>query len=153
VNTTYSAKLGDIKRDWLVIDATGMIVGRLASQVANILRGKHKPMYSPNLDCGDNVVIINAEKIKITGKKVTDKVYYRHTGYAGGIKETTPRKILAGAHPQRIVEKAVERMIPSGPLGRQVFKKLHVYAGEVHPHEAQQPKVLDLAARNPKNKR
>lgn len=136
-----------------MIDAEGVILGRLASEVANILRGKNKPMYTPNLDCGDNVVIINAGKVKLTGKKRTDKVYYKHTGYPGGIKETSPDKILSSKYPERVLEKAVERMIPSGPLGRTIYKKLHVYSGAEHPHEAQQPQILDFAARNPKNKR
>lgn len=149
----YTAKLADIKRNWWIIDAEGVVLGRLAVNVANLLRGRHKPMYTPNLDCGDNVVIINAGKVKITGKKSENKIYYKHTGYPGGIKETTPDKILAGKFPERVIEKAVERMIPSGPLGRAVYKKLHVYAGAEHPHTAQTPAVYDVASKNPKNKR
>ena len=151
--TTYSAKLNDIKRKWWIVDAEGLVVGRAATIIANVLRGKNKPMYSPNLDCGDNIVVINAGKVKMTGKKLADKVYYKHTGYPGGIKETTPGKILSGSFPERVLEKAVERMIPGGPLGRKVIKKLHVYTGAEHPHTAQNPEVLNIAAMNPKNKR
>ena len=153
---TYSAKLPDISRDWWVIDAQDVVLGRMASHVAKLLRGKHKPIFSPNLDCGDNVIIINADKVKLTGKKRSDKVYYRHTGFPGGIKSTTPEKLLSAGgneHPTRVVKKAVERMLPKGPMGRAQFKKLKVYAGAEHPHEAQQPQVLDFAAMNPKNKR
>ena len=128
------------------------MVGRLASTVANILRGKHKPSFTPHVDCGDNVIIINAGKVKFTGKKLTDKVYYKHTGYAGGIKETTPAKILEGRFPERVLEKAIERMIPRGPLGRQQMRNLRVFGGAEHPHEAQNPEVLDFASRNRKNK-
>ena len=150
---TYSAKPGDIERKWLVIDADGVVLGRLASFVANRLRGKHKSMFTPHMDCGDNVIIINAEKVKVTGRKLTDKVYYRHTGHPGGIKSVTAGAVLGGAHPERVITKAIERMIPRGPLGRQVLTKLHVYAGADHPHEAQQPEAVDFAALNPKNKR
>ena len=150
---TYSAKPGDIERKWFVIDAEGVVLGRLASIVAMRLRGKHKPMYTPHLDCGDHIVIINADKVQLTGNKLADKTYYRHTGYPGGIRSTTAGKILDGKHPERVVEKAVQRMIPKGPLGRQVLRKLKVYAGAEHPHEAQQPEFLDLAAMNDKNKR
>ena len=150
---TYSAKPADITREWHVIDAEGVVLGRLAAHVAKLLRGKHKPMFTPHMDCGDHVVIINADKVKLTGKKMTDKVYYWHTGYPGGIKSRTPEAILADKHPTRVVEKAIQRMIPKGPLGRQQLRKLRVYAGAEHPHEAQQPKVLDFAAMNPKNKR
>ena len=150
---TYSAKLSDISREWWVIDAQDVVLGRMASHVATLLRGKHKPMYTPHMDCGDHVVIINADKVKLTGKKMTDKVYYRHTGHPGGIKETTPEKIFRGDHPQRVVQKAIERMVPKGPLGRTQLKKLKVYGGSDHPHEAQQPKVLEFASMNPKNKR
>ena len=118
-----------------------------------MLRGKHKPIFSTNLDCGDHIVVVNADKIKIKGKKLTDKKYYWHTGYPGGIKETTPEKLLAGDNPERVVKKAIERMIPKGPMGRQQLTKLKVYAGTEHPHEAQQPKVFDIAAKNEKNKR
>ena len=150
---TYSAKPGDIERKWFVIDAEGVVLGRLASIVAMRLRGKHKPMYTPHIDCGDHVVIINADKVQLTGNKLADKTYYRHTGYPGGIRSTTAGKILDGKHPERVVEKAVQRMIPKGPLGRQVLRKLKVYAGAEHPHEAQQPEFLDVAAMNDKNKR
>ena len=150
---TFSAKPTDIDRKWYVIDADGLVLGRLATVVATRLRGKHKPMYTPHMDCGDNVIIINAEKVAMTGNKRRDKVYYWHTGYPGGIKSRTAGAILSGNHPERVVEKAVERMISRNPLGRQQMRKLHVYAGAEHPHEAQQPEVLDVAAMNPKNKR
>lgn len=150
---TYTAKPEDIKRDWWIIDAEDIVLGRLASQAAIMLRGKHKPIFSTNLDCGDHIVVVNADKIKIKGKKLTDKKYYWHTGYPGGIKETTPEKLLAGDNPERVVKKAIERMIPKGPMGRQQLTKLKVYAGTEHPHEAQQPKVFDIAAKNEKNKR
>jgi len=136
----------------VLIDAEGLVVGRAASIIANILRGKHKPSYTPHVDCGDNVIIINAGKVRFTGKKMTDKVYYKHTGYAGGIKETTPAKILDGRFPERVLEKAIERMIPRGPLGRQQMRNLRVFAGSEHPHEAQNPEVIDLGSRNRKNK-
>ena len=125
----------------------------MESHVATLLRGKHKPMYTPHMDCGDHVVIINADKVKLTGKKRGDKTYYWHTGYPGGIKSRTAEAILRGEHPQRVVQKAIERMIPKGPLGRQQLKKLKVYAGAEHPHEAQKPTVVDFASMNPKNKR
>ena len=150
---TYSAKAGDIERQWFVIDAEGVVLGRLASLVASRLRGKHKPYFTPSMDCGDHIVVINADKVVLTGNKLAQKTYYRHTGYPGGIKSTTAAKVLSGKHPERVVEKAVERMIPKGPLGRQMLTKLRVYAGAEHPHEAQQPQVLDVASMNPKNKR
>ena len=150
---TYSAKPTDVTRKWWLVDAESLVLGRFAATAASILRGKHKAQYTPHIDCGDHIVVINAEKIAMTGKKREDKRYYRHTGYPGGIKETSPVKILAGKFPERVVQKAVERMMPKGPLGRQQFKKLHVYAGSEHPHAGQSPEVLDLAARNPKNKR
>ena len=150
---TYSAKPGDIERKWFVVDAEGVVLGRLASIIAMRLRGKHKPMFTPHMDCGDHIVVINAEKVRLTGNKLADKTYYRHTGYPGGIKSITAGKVLGGKHPERVVEKAVQRMIPKGPLGRQVLTKLKVYAGAEHPHEAQQPEILDVAAMNPKNKR
>ena len=150
---TYATKPSDIERKWYVVDAEGVVLGRLAAEVSKILRGKHKPSYVPNLDCGDYVVVINADKVKLTGKKLADKVYYRHTGYAGGIKEITAGKILEGRFPGRVVEKAVERMISRNPLGRQQMTKLKIYAGAEHPHTAQNPEVLDIAAMNPKNKR
>ena len=150
---TFSATPSDITRKWFVIDAEGLVLGRLATVVATRLRGKHKPMYTPHMDCGDNIIIINAEKVTMTGNKRHDKVYYWHTGYPGGIKSRTAGAILAGNHPERVVQKAVERMISRNPLGRQQMRKLHVYAGTEHPHEAQQPEVLDVAAMNPKNNR
>ena len=150
---TYATKPSDIQRKWFVVDAEGVVLGRLSAEIAKILRGKHKPSYVPNLDCGDYVVVINAEKVKMTGHKLTQKKYFKHTGYVGGIKETTPAKILAGRFPERIIEKAVERMISRNPLGRQQMTKLKVYAGSEHPHSAQNPEVLDIASRNPQNKR
>ncbi len=150
---TYSAKPADVQKDWFIIDAEGLVLGRLASQIAMRLRGKHKPMYTPHIDCGDNIVVINAEKVALTGNKRTDKTYYWHTGYPGGIKSRTADKILDGKFPERVIIKAVERMISRNPLGRQQMKKLHVYAGPEHPHGAQQPQELDIAAMNAKNKR
>lgn len=150
---TYSAKPAEVEHKWWLIDAEDLVLGRLAVVVADTLRGKNKPIYTPHIDCGDHVVVVNAEKVALTGNKRRDKTYYRHTGYPGGIKSTTAGKILDGAHPERVIEKAVERMIPKGPLGRAQFKKLRVYAGAEHPHEAQQPAPLDLAAMNSKNKR
>ena len=149
---TRSATPATVEKNWVLIDADGLVVGRVASIVANILRGKHKPSFTPHIDCGDHVVIINAEKVRFTGNKTKDKVYYKHTGYVGGIKETTPEKILGGRFPERVLEKAVERMIPRGPLGRQQMRNLRVYAGGEHPHGAQTPSVLDVAAMNRKNK-
>ncbi|MFT6558316.1 MULTISPECIES: 50S ribosomal protein L13 [Sneathiella] len=150
---TYSAKPTEVEAKWLVIDAEGLVLGRLSSIIANRLRGKHKPMFTPHIDCGDNVIVINAEKIALTGRKLTDKKFYWHTGYPGGIKSRTMEKLLGGAHPERVIEKAVQRMIPKGPLGREQLRKLHVYAGSEHPHAAQKPEALDVAAMNPKNTR
>ena len=150
---TYSAKASEIEKKWHVVDAEGVVLGRLAQAVAVVLRGKHKPTYTPHLDCGDNVIIVNADKVKLTGKKLSDKVYYRHTGHPGGIKSATAGEILNGRFPERVVQKAIERMIPKGPLGRQQLRNLRVYAGTEHPHAAQEPAVLDVAAMNPKNKR
>jgi large subunit ribosomal protein L13 len=150
---TYSAKASEIEKKWFVIDADGLVLGRLASQIARILRGKHKPTFTPHMDCGDNVIVVNAEKVKLTGRKLGDKVYYWHTGYPGGIKQRTAGQILEGKHPDRIIGKAVERMISRNRLGRQQMRNLRVYAGPEHPHEAQQPEVLDVASWNPKNKR
>jgi large subunit ribosomal protein L13 len=150
---TYSAKPADVDKKWVVIDGTGLVVGRLASIVAMRLRGKHKPTYTPHVDCGDNVIVVNAEKVVLTGRKVQQKVYRHHTGYIGGIKERTAKFILEGKFPQRIVEKAVERMLPRGPLGRKQLGNLRVYKGPDHPHEAQQPQPLDVAAMNRKNVR
>lgn len=149
--STYSAKPEDITRDWWVIDAEDVVTGRLAVKIATLLRGKHKPMYTPSMDCGDHVVVINADKVKFTGKKRTDKTYYRHTGFPGGIKATNPETVLKGQHPERVLKAAVKNMLPKGPLGRQQFTKLKVYAGTEHPHEAQKPRVLDFKSENPKN--
>jgi len=148
---TYSATLGDVERGWYVVDAEGLVLGRLAALVADRLRGKHKPMYTPNIDCGDHVVIVNAEKIALTGNKRTQKTYYRHTGYPGGIKSTTAERTLSGDHPERVIEKAVQRMLPKGALGRQQFTKLHVYGGADHPHQGQSPSPLNVAELNRKN--
>ncbi len=150
---TYSAKPSEIEKKWILIDAENLVLGRLASVVAMRLRGKHKPTFTPHMDCGDNVIIINAEKIQLTGNKREDDVYYWHTGYPGGIKQRTKAQMLDGKYPQRVIENAVERMLPKGPLGRKVFKNLRVYSGAAHPHEAQNPEKLDVAALNPKNKR
>jgi large subunit ribosomal protein L13 len=152
LKTTKAAKPAEVEKKWHLIDADGLVVGRVATIIANILRGKHKPSYTPHVDCGDNIVVINAEKIRFTGKKLADKVYYRHTGYAGGIKGITAGKVLEGKFPERILEKAVERMIPRGPLGRQQMRNLRVYSGTEHPHAAQNPEPLDVAAMNRKNK-
>jgi large subunit ribosomal protein L13 len=150
---TYSAKPAEVEKKWVMIDATGLVVGRLASIVATRLRGKHKPTYTPHVDDGDNVIIVNAEKIVLTGKKREDKVYRHHTGHIGGIKTRSARSILEGKFPQRIVEKAVERMLPRGPLGRVQLGNLRVYAGPDHPHAAQNPELLDIASMNRKNAR
>lgn len=150
---TFSAKAADVTRKWLLIDAEGVALGRLAVIIANRLRGKHKVIWTRHVDTGDNIVVVNAEKVRLTGNKFHDKIYYYHTGFPGGIKERTARQLLEGKEPGRVIEKAVERMIPKGPLGRQVMRKLHVYAGPTHPHEAQAPEVLDVAKLNPKNKR
>lgn len=150
---TYSAKHADINKKWILIDAENLVVGRLAAIIATRLRGKHLPTFTPHMDCGDNVIVINAEKVKFTGKKRQDKVYYRHTGYPGGIRETTPAKVLEGRHPERVLELAVKRMLPGGPLSRQQLSNLRIYAGAEHPHEAQAPEALDVAAMNDKNTR
>ena len=150
---SFVAKPKDINRKWWVIDAKDVVLGRLAATVANILRGKDKANYTPNVDCGDHVVIINAKYVKLTGKKLTDKVYYWHTGYPGGIKSKTAEKILGDKHPERVVEKAVFGMMSRGPLQRDIMKKLKVYAGSEHPHEAQKPEIFDIASKNNKNKR
>ena len=150
---TFSIKPADVKKKWHLIDAQDLILGRIAVVAANILRGKNKPEFTPHVDCGDNVVIINAEKIKLTGNKLKDKKFYWHTGYPGGIKERSVGVILEGKHPERVIEKAVERMVPRGPLGRQIMRNLKVYAGTTHPHAGQNPEILDVAALNSKNKR
>jgi len=151
---TYSAKPVEVEKKWLVIDADGVVLGRLASMVAKLLRGKHKTIFTPHIDTGDHVVVINAGKVKLTGKKLRNKVYHRHTGFPGGIKTLTPEAILNGQFPERVVEKAVERMMPKeSPLARQQLGKLRVYGGAEHPHTAQQAEVYDFASKNPKNKR
>jgi len=151
--TTYSAKAADIEKKWLLIDASGLVVGRLATLVAMRLRGKHKATYTPHVDDGDNVIIINAAKAVFTGRKREKKVYHKHTGYIGGIKEISAKSIFEGRFPERILEKAVERMLPRGPLGRVQFGNLRVYPGPEHPHEAQKPEKLDVAVMNRKNTR
>jgi large subunit ribosomal protein L13 len=151
--TTFSQKPADVVKKWVLIDAEGLVVGRLATIVANRLRGKHKPTFTPHVDDGDNVIIINAAKIVLTGRKRERKVYRHHTGYIGGIKERTAKSILEGKFPERIVEKAIERMLPRGPLGRVQLGNLRVYPGPDHPHAAQNPQVLDVAAMNRKNTR
>ncbi len=148
---TYSAKPSEIEKKWVLIDADGLVVGRLAALIAIRLRGKHKPSYTPHMDCGDNVIVINAAKALLTGNKLKNKVYYWHTGYIGGIKERTAGAIMSGKHPERVVEKAVERMLPRGPLGKKQLSNLRVYPGAEHPHEAQQPQALDIGALSPKN--
>ncbi len=150
---TYSAKPADIEKKWIVIDAEGVVLGRLASIVATRLRGKHRAGFTPHMDMGDNVIVINAGKVQMTGNKRAEKRYYWHTGYPGGIKHRTAQQILEGKHPERVVEKAVQRMLPGGPLSRRQFSNLRVYAGIDHPHAAQNPEVLDVAAMNPKNTR
>ena len=150
---TYSAKPQEVNKKWILVDAEGVALGRLASIVASRLRGKHKPLFTPHIDCGDNVIVINADKVRLTGKKRDQDIFYWHTGYPGGIKQRSKGEILDGKHPQRVVEKAVERMLPKNILGRQMYKNMRVYAGAAHPHEAQQPEVLDIAAMNKKNKR
>lgn len=150
---SFQLRHQDIKKGWVILDADGVILGRLASTIAMILRGKHRATFTPSVDGGDNVIVINAEKVKLTGKKMVDKKFYYHTGYPGGIKERTPKATLAGAHPERLIEKAVERMMPRGPLARRQLTHLKVYKGASHPHEAQNPTAIDFAARNPKNKR
>ena len=148
---TFSATPKDIERGWYVVDADGLVLGRLASLLANRLRGKHKPSFTPHMDCGDHVIVLNAEKVVLTGKKPQQKIYYRHTGYPGGLKEARAEKVLQGRFPERVIEAAVRRMVPSGPLGRDVLRKLHVYKGGEHPHAGQQPQALDIAAMNRKN--
>jgi large subunit ribosomal protein L13 len=150
---TYSAKPAEVEKKWVLIDAKGLVVGRLATLVAMRLRGKHLPTYTPHVDCGDNVIIINAAKIVLTGRKRERKLYHHHTGYIGGIKERSAKSILEGRFPERVVEKAIERMLPRGPLGRRQLGNLRVYPGTEHPHEAQQPQVVDVASMNRKNMR
>ena len=144
VKQTRSLSSKEAQKEWILIDASEIVLGRLASVVSNILRGKHKPSFTPHVDCGDNVVIINAKKVKFTGNKLDDKVYYRHTGYPGGIKSTNARKILEGKNPDRVIRLAVKRMIPKGPLGRKQLSNMKVYNGSEHPHEAQSPKIQNI---------
>lgn len=152
MKTTKSVKPAEVEKKWHIVDADGLVVGRAATIIANVLRGKHKTSFTPHVDCGDNVIVINADKVRFTGKKLSQKVYYKHTGYAGGIKEITAAKVLDGRFPERVLEKAIERMIPRGPLGRQQMRNLRIYKGSEHPHEAQNPEVLDIAGMNRKNK-
>ena len=149
--TTYSAKPAEIDKKWVMIDADGLVVGRLASLVALRLRGKHKPTFTPHVDCGDNVIVINASKVVLTGRKVQQKIYHKHTGFIGGIKERSAKSILEGKFPERVLMKAVERMVPRGPLGRKQMTNLRIYAGPEHPHTAQNPEKLDVRAMNSKN--
>ncbi|CAO3356169.1 50S ribosomal protein L13 [Brevundimonas sp. HT1-5] len=150
---TFNLKPTEIEKKWYVVDADGLVLGRLASILANILRGKNKPTYTPHMDCGDHIVVINAEKVKLTGNKRDADIFYWHTGYPGGIKGRSKGQILDGKYPERVIEKAVERMVPRGPLGRQQMTHLKVYKGATHPHDAQQPVAIDIGALNPKNKR
>jgi large subunit ribosomal protein L13 len=151
---TYSAKPSEIQAKWYLIDADGLVVGRLASVLARMVRGKHKTTYTPHMDCGDNIVVINAEKVRLTGRKREQRRFFWHTGHPGGIKDRTSGQILDGKHPERVLQKAVERMLPKeSPLARRQLKKLKIYAGKDHPHAAQQPEVFDFAALNPKNAR
>lgn len=150
--TTPSLKPAEVKKDWILIDAEGLVLGRLAVLIANRLRGKHKPQFTPHVDCGDNVVVVNAEKVALTGNKRSQRLFHYHTGFPGGIKERTIAQRLGGKRPGQVVEKAVERMITRGPLQRRQMRHLHVYAGPSHPHEGQQPVRLDVAALNRKNK-
>ena len=150
---TYSAKPSEIEKGWTLIDADGLVLGRLASEIAMRLRGKHKPTFTPHMDMGDHVVVINAEKVLLTGRKRENKIYYWHTGYPGGIKDRTARQLLEGKHPERVIEAAVKRMMPGGPLTRQQMRHLKIYAGAEHPHEAQAPEAHDFASANTKNAR
>lgn len=151
---TYSAKPTEVQKKWLLIDAEGVTLGRLASQIALRLRGKHKAMYTPHIDCGDNIIVINAEKVRLTGKKAKFDIFYWHTGFPGGIKSRTKGQILEGQFPGRVIENAVRRMMPKdSPLARDQMTNLRIYKGAAHPHEAQSPEILDVGAMNPKNKR
>ena len=150
---TYSAKPSDIEKNWIVVDAEGLVLGRLASIIATRLRGKHKPTFTPHMDCGDNVIVVNADKVQLTGRKREEKVFYWHTGYPGGIKQRTARQTLESAHPERLLFRAVKRMMPGGPLTRRQLTNLRVYAGPEHPHEAQEPTPLDVKSMNTKNTR
>ena len=149
---TFNLKTADVQKKWVLIDADGLVLGRLASIIAMRLRGKHKPTFTPHIDCGDNIIVINAEKVRLTGRKADREYFYWHTGHPGGVKQRTAGQILGGKYPERVLEKAVERMIPRGPLGRDQMRALHLYAGAEHPHAGTQPVALDVAARNRKNK-
>ena len=151
--TTTVATPSTTERNWWVIDAEDLVLGRVSTIAANMLRGKHKPSFTPFIDCGDSIIIINADKVQLTGRKMEQKEYFWHTGYPGGIKSRTAEKLLGGQHPTRVVEKAIKRMMPRSPMGRTQFKNLYVYAGAEHKHEAQKPQVLDVASLNSKNKR
>jgi len=151
--STYTAKPDEIQKKWILIDAKDLVVGRVASIIAMRLRGKHLPTYTPHMDTGDHVVVINADKVKLTGKKLDQRKFFWHTGYPGGIKDRTQRQLLNGRFPERVLENAVRRMLPGGPLGRQQLRNLRVYAGDQHPHEAQSPEKVDVAAMNSKNVR
>ncbi|KZL16705.1 50S ribosomal protein L13 [Pseudovibrio axinellae] len=150
---THSTKVAEVEKKWILIDAEGVVVGRLAAFIANRLRGKHKPTYTPHIDDGDNVIIINADKVVLTGKKYQSKKYYWHTGYPGGIKERTARQLIEGRFPERVLEKAVQRMMPGGPLSRAQLRNLRVYASAEHPHDGQTPEVVDVKGMNAKNAR
>jgi len=151
IGKTYSAKPSEIKRQWFIIDAQDLVLGRLSVIIANTLRGKNKPMFTPHMDCGDYVIVINADKVHLTGKKLKNKIHYWHTGYPGGLKQRTAGQILEGKFPERLLRSSVERMISRNPLGRKVLKKLYIYNGSEHPHTAQQPKNIDVATLNRKN--
>ena len=153
MKTTQSLKPREVDKAWTLIDADGLVLGRLATIIAMRLRGKHKAQFTPHVDCGDNIVVVNAEKVRLTGKKLDQSILYKHTGFPGGIKGQSARTRLNSAHPERVLEKAVERMITRGPLQREQMRHLHIYAGASHPHDGQQPQTLDVAAMNAKNKR
>ena len=153
LKTTPSLKPREVSKGWTLIDAEGLVLGRVAAIIASRLRGKHKPQFTPHVDCGDNIIVINAEKVRVTGNKAEQSIFYWHTGYPGGIKGRSIKQRLESAHPERVLEKAVERMITRGPLQREQMRHLHVYAGAAHPHDGQQPVKLDVAAMNPKNSR
>ncbi|MBR1734944.1 MAG: 50S ribosomal protein L13 [Alphaproteobacteria bacterium] len=148
---TFSLKAAQVQKNWVMIDAKDLILGRLSAVIASHLRGKHKPEFTPSMDCGDYVIVINADKVRVTGNKLEDQTLYWHTGYPGGLKSRTLKETLASKHPERAITKAVERMLPKGPLGRKMLGNLKIYAGESHPHTAQQPKILDVASMNAKN--
>jgi large subunit ribosomal protein L13 len=152
MKTTKSVKPAEVEKKWHLIDAENLVVGRVATIIANILRGKHKPSFTPHVDCGDHVVVVNAKKVRVTGQKAEQSVFYWHTGYPGGIKGRSFRERIESPHPERVIEKAVERMITRGPLGRRQMRNLHVYAGPEHPHGGNTPAALDVGAMNRKNK-